>query len=1119
MMPSKKLLPLLLFPLLSLFACHGFAVEARSTVSLDGQWSFQLDPGSIGEKEQWYGDAKPLAGTIQVPGAWDAQGHGPETPKMRHNFIGKGWYKRTVDVPALADAQRLFLRFGGIYRDVRAWVNGREAGHHLGYVSQFEFDVTPYVQPGQPATITLRVDSAQQIELDPLMGTMDIPDHLFSFWGGIWSHVTLERRNATWLDELFVQPQLSASRCVVTARLNGNTAGADTVRLEVFGPEGNKAVERELPLSRVLDNDQVELDALLPNAPRWTPESPRLHRARLTLLQGKQPVDAVESRFGMRNIEIRGTSFYVNGAKYFLNGYGDDAVYADTIAPPADKQFYIDRLKVAKNYGFNYVRLHSHFLTPEFYEACDEVGMFVSPELPIAYMRYYNRAQGRGRDLYLTEWAGAITRYRNHPSIFDWCVGNELWNGVDLAPQFYNLARRLDPTRPIIDSDGVFPPGFTDGTKDRATMDFYTVMFNILTTPLENPTKFKTGTPLKPVITHEEGNFVTFPRLDSIPLYDKTPFKPFWLTVARDKIAQQGLLDEASNWSLQSEKLYYLCHKLNLEALRKNPMISGYDWWLLQPWYPGSNGLVDVHRRPLSITPEQVRQINGPVVLLQDGLALNYRGGEQVRLQLTVSNYSPTALQNAELSWQVVRGGEILYRGSTAENAAQGQITSLGEIECTLPEPSGPEKIQVRVELTAQGQRYSNQWNAWVYPSRPPVLERKHPLYVSTDLLASLAAFQPQPIPVQGELPSPAVYVVRQPDERLLKVAERGSSVVLLSPANVFPTDVTTWKSAWWLGVFPGDSNAGTVVYDSPVTRAMAPDGWCDAGWFHLLQGAQTVILDDLPTQPDILIRALNVHSAPTPFTRELDFDYVWRNKSLLFETAVGQGSWIVSGLNFDAALRHGGPEGSWLLTQILARAQTLPHPRHAIPLETLRDAVEKSVFTKGPMISGYARTLKHVGETTHGLSYRETDGPSLRIRQEEALHELVWETAPVPTAATTTFVFAGGTSFHDPIRSNQGFGLSINGIKALDFDSTKEAATWRSIDGRYVLRFVPIINQSSWEVSAGLFYLSVPGDALAAGKPAQIRVHSIGSDNTHWFSLNPYADIIDGPTAAGAVR
>lgn len=1098
--------------------CVAGAEVPRQTLSLDGQWEFQLDPNNRGEAEQWYAGGKKLSDKIKVPGAWDAQGFGPETEKMRHNFIGKGWYKRKVMVPEASGDQHFILRFGGVYRSVRAWVNDQEVGRHVGYVSSFEFDITKYVKPGEPAAITLLVDSEQHWEVDPLQGCMDIIDHLFSYWGGIWGHVTLERRSSAWLEELFVQTQAAPSSCVVTARLGGAQQSADGIRLEIFAPDGRKVVEREAALGDLSPDGRVELKADLSGAPLWSPESPQLHLARLTLLKQKQPIDSQESAFGVRSIEVRGADFIVNGKKYFLNGYGDDAVYPQTIAPPSDKQFYVDRLKVAKSYGFNFVRHHSHFLPPEYYAACDEVGMFVSSELPIGYMRYYNRAKGQARELYKQEWAGAITRYRNHPSIFNWCMGNELWGGIDLAPELYAIAKKLDPNRLVIDSDGVMPEGFIDGRKDRATMDYYTVMFNILTIPLENPLKFETGAPRKPIITHEEGNYVHFPRLDSIELY-KDSFKPFWLTVARDKIAQYGLLGETANWSTQSEKLYYLCHKYNLEALRKNPRISGYHWWLLQPWYPGSNGLVDVYRRPISITPEQVKQINGPVVLLQDGLGLNYRGNENLSVQLSVSNYSADALNEATLDWQVTRGVQTLKQGQKAAGSvAQGGIGKLGGIEFYLPDPPAPEKLQIAVQLKSGGQTYTNQWETWVYPATPAKLAQTHQLYASDDLFAQLAAFNPKPIPTQGPLPSPAVYVARQPTERLMAVAEQGSCVVLLSPVGVFATDVTTFKSAWWLGVFPGDSNAGTVVYDSPVTKATTPEGWCDAGWFHLLQGAQTVILDDLPAQPQVLIRALNVHSAPAPFTRGLDYDYVWRNKSLLFETQVGRGSWIVSGLNFDAALRHGGPEGPWLMAQLLAHAQTLPTPKNAIPLPALRAAVTSSPFTKGPLVSGFGHLLKHVGEKVQGITYREGNGDCLRIRQEEPLHELIWETAPVLAAERTTFAFAGGTSFLDSSKSGQGFGLSINGAKVLDFDTTQGPATWQSPDGEITLRYVPALSQSSWNETMGLFYLSVPSKYLAKGKTVRLRVYSIGQDNNRWFAVNPYSDVLDGavfPTAA----
>lgn len=1095
------------------------AASPRETVSLDGKWEFQLDPSNLGEADHWYLNTERFSGAIKVPGSWDAQGFGPETDKMRHNFIGKGWYRRKVMISSRSEGQRLFLCFGGVYRSARVWVNGKEVGRHLGYVSDFEFDITNQVQPGKYAWIVIEIDSEQHAEVDPLQGAMDIVDEIFSYWGGIWGHIRLEWRSSAWLEDLHVETQAAPSNCVVTANLKGKRGAADGLRLEILAPDGKKVAEREMPINEAVKDGQVELKVDVPDALLWSPESPNLYTAILTLLKQKDSLDRVESKFGIRTIRVQGSNFILNGKKYFLNGYGDDCVYPQTICPPSDKQFYIAQLKIAKSYGFNYVRLHSHFLPPEFFEACDEAGMFVSPELPIAYLRNYNYAQGKAKELYKSEWAKAIVRYRNHPSIFDWCMGNELWDGIDLAPDLYKMAKQLDPARLVIDSDGIMPSGFIDGQKDRPTLDFYTVMFNILTMPLANPAKFETGIPLKPIITHEEGNFAQFPQLKDIELYTDD-LKPFWLTDTRVRIAKYGLLKETEKWTENSQKLYYLCNKDNIEALRKNPRISGYDWWLLQPWYPGSNGLLDVYRRPTSITPEQVRQFNGPVVLLEDGLKLNYRGNENLHIQFSVSNYSSKTLQAANLSWQILSGAQVLGKGQrTVDDVAQGGVSKLGEMGAALPNPLAPEPLQLIVRLEGNGQTYENQWTTWLYPAVRPNLSQPHPLYVSDDLQPMLAVFHPRLIPAQGNLPSPAVYVAREPTERLLEAAEEGSCVVLLSPAGVFLTDVTTFKSAWWLGVFPGDSNAGTMVYDSPVTKAIAPDGWCDAGWFHLLQGAQTVILDDLPAQPQVLIRALNVNSTPSPFSRAVNFDYRWRNKSLLFETKVGQGSWIVSGLNFDAALRHGGPEGAWLLTQLLAHAETLPFPTAAIPIQTLRSAVESSPFTQGPLIDGFSRLLRHNGKTLRGITYRESNGVLLRIDQQRPLNELTWETASAPAGERTTFVFAGGGAFVESPCGSRGFSLYINHAKVLDFDTTREPAEWESPDGKSVLRYVPMLSQSSWGETMGLFYLSVPGSDLVGGKPAEIEVHAIGQDETHWFAISPYPDILNGAAVAANVH
>lgn len=897
--------------------------EDRAVVSLDGVWRFRMDPENAGEKDQWFLSNVAFEEGIHVPGAWDAQGFGDETEKLRHHFIGKGWYGRQASIPAEWAGRRVFLCIGGVHRYAKVWVNGRFLGEHVGYLSPFEYEITDYIQPGAPAEVCICVDSAQRWDIDTLTGCFDIIDYMDTYWGGIWGHVTLEARSAAYLEGLFVRPIVSQTRdsplfataCRISATLAGEGGACDGVRLEVLGPGGELAAEKTTSLDDALDGDEVVAELPVPGAKLWSPNAPHLYSARLSLLQRGEVIDHVETRFGFRTIEIRDAHIYLNGKRIFLSGYGDDCVYPETMAAPSDKRVYLERLTVAKAYGFNHVRHHSHMLPPEYYDACDEVGMLVSAEFPIAYQQFYDRAQGPAIELYRREWSAAIRRFRNHPSVLDWCMGNEMWGGVPLAPELYRIAKDLDPTRPVVDSDGVHARGFVDGAQDRDTLDLYFAMFDVGNTPLDKPDKFHCPNPLKPVISHETGNYVTFPRLDMIDLFTDN-FKPFWLTPVKAKLEAMGLLDEAGLWAANSERLYFLCHKSNIEGLRKSPNICGYHWWLLQDYWTTSNGLVDTHFRPKgAIDQEKVSRLNGEVLVLQDGLGLTYRGGESLELALLVSNYSPDTLAEPSLAWRVRLGdGVVAEDAGLAASAPQGEVTELRHIEVPLPDAPQPYRLTVDAELVVGGQRYTNDWSTWVYPATidPPRVEV--PLFASPDLMPQLGRFGVEAIPSGDRLPSRAVYVSSLPTLPMLDAIEAGACLVLLQPQGLFPSASTRFKTAWWRGN-ERDNNAGTVVYDNPITRAMAPEGWCDAGWRRLIEGCHGYILDEFPSVPEVLVRGIEVLG-------------VCRNKALLFQAKVGKGALVVCGLNLEPV--H--PEAAWLIVRLLNHAASFPQPDAELP-------------------------------------------------------------------------------------------------------------------------------------------------------------------------------------------
>lgn len=349
----------------------------------------------------------------------------------RDHWFGECEYERQIVRPATAPTGPITLHVGAAMHTAVVLVDGVECGRHEGGYLPFEVDLTKALSDGVPHTLSIRVDNRDNPDVPPGKPYSEID---FCWYGGLYRQV-----------ELRCHPRVHITDPVSAGAVSGGgifvrtlSLGADSATLDIrthvrnTGPanevlgihveirDDERTVAQARHANQIVKSgcsETISFQIEVSQALLWQPDAPNLHQAIVTVRDANdQVVDIARTRFGIRRIDFsRSAGFVINGRPCRPRGtnrHQEHPRVGYAVPASADRR---DARRI-KEAGFDYVRLSHYPQSPDFLDACDELGILVMNCIPgwqfLGGDAFRAACYQNARDL--------IRRDRNHPCVVLW---------------------------------------------------------------------------------------------------------------------------------------------------------------------------------------------------------------------------------------------------------------------------------------------------------------------------------------------------------------------------------------------------------------------------------------------------------------------------------------------------------------------------------------------------------------------------------------------------------------------------------------------------------------------------------------------------------------------------
>lgn len=432
-----------------------FELENHNEVSLDGVWKFYFienandpEPANFfmvsSDDSSW--------GKMPVPGMWELNGYGdpvyvnkrypwhkffkdnPPYVPYKENHVG--FYRRSIDVPSHWKGKDIFIELGAVSSCVEVWVNGQNVGYSQDSKLETVFDITKFVKAGAENLIAMRVyrwsDSSYLEDQD--------------FWRltGVARPCKLFAREKNRIHDIKITPSVDDyfenGQLKVSVELKGRPS---IVSMSLYNPQGRLLETKSVrPVQ-----GKAEYTFSVRNASLWSAETPSLYTVKIEAAKDRTSLKA-----GLRRSEVKNGQLLVNGKPILIKGVNRHEL-SPTGGYVVTREDMIRDIQIFKRHNINAVRTCHYPNSPEWYNLCDEYGIYVVDEGNIEShgMGYGEHTLALRKDFeaaHLERDQRMVYRDYNHPSIIIWSLGNESGNGPNFE-KCYDWIKGYDPTRPV----------------------------------------------------------------------------------------------------------------------------------------------------------------------------------------------------------------------------------------------------------------------------------------------------------------------------------------------------------------------------------------------------------------------------------------------------------------------------------------------------------------------------------------------------------------------------------------------------------------------------------------------------------------------------------------------